>query len=67
MGLPAIFFRYELSPVKLSYTIFYEKWIQFFVKICAIVGGMFTVAGIFESFFANSVGKLVHNGDTKAS
>jgi len=55
MGLPAIFFRYELSPVKLRYTISYKTWSEFFVEICAIIGGMFVVAGILESVLRNSV------------
>lgn len=54
MGLPAIFFRYELSPIKLRYTMSYKTWSEFFVEICAIIGGMFVVAGIVESLLRNS-------------
>ncbi|CDW72632.1 UNKNOWN [Stylonychia lemnae] len=55
MGLPAIFFRYELSPVKLRYTMSYKTWSEFFIEICAIIGGMFVVAGIMESLLRNSL------------
>lgn len=55
MGLPAIFFRYELSPVKLQYTLSYKQWSEFFIEISAIIGGMYVVAGIVESFLRNSL------------
>ena len=55
MGLPALFFRYELSPVKLRYTMSYQTCSEFFVEICAIIGGIFVVAGIIESALRNSL------------
>ncbi len=55
MGLPAIFFRYELSPVKLRYTMSFKNWSEFFIEICAIIGGMFVVAGIVESMLRNTL------------
>lgn len=66
LGLPAIFFRYELSPVKLQYTITYQAWSTFLTKICAIIGGLFTVAGILESVLRNSL-NIVHFSDSSSS
>lgn len=54
LGLPALFFRYELSPIKLRYTVSYKAWYEFLINICAIIGGLFTVASILESFFRNT-------------
>lgn len=54
MGLPVIFFRYELSPILLRYTVTYGNWVEFVTNICAIVGGIFTVASIVEAFIRNS-------------
>ena len=65
MGLPAIFFRYELSPVKLRYTMSYKAWSEFFVEVCAITGGMFVVAGIVESLLRNTVGAIGISSDSK--
>ena len=55
MGLPALFFKYELSPIKLRYTVTYKTWREFFVELCAIVGGVFTVASIVESLLRNGM------------
>ena len=64
MGLPAIFFRYELSPIKLRYNVSYKSWSEFMIQVCAIVGGAFTVAGILEAVFRNSL-SLVHSDNKK--
>ena len=56
MGTPALFFRYELSPLKIKYSISYADWSNYFINICAIVGGMFVVAGIIESVLTNGIG-----------
>lgn len=56
MGAPAIFFRYELSPIKIRYTMSYTTWSKYLVDVCAIVGGMFVVAGIIESLLRNGIG-----------
>lgn len=56
MSAPAIFFRYELSPIKIKYDISYTKWNQYLIELCAIVGGLFTVAGIFEAVLRNGIG-----------
>lgn len=65
MGLPAIFFRYELSPVKLRYTMSYKTWSEFLVEICAIIGGMFVVAGIVESLLRNSLSVFSSSDDSQ--
>jgi len=65
MGLPALFFRYELSPIKLRYTVTYMGWGEFLVKICAIIGGIFTVASILESLLRNSIGLVSNDKKTK--
>lgn len=62
MGAPAIFFRYELSPIKVRYTMSYTKWSQFMIDVCAIVGGLFTVAGIIESVLRNGIGMFSAGG-----
>lgn len=64
LGLPAIFFRYELSPIKLRYTVSYKSGTAFLIQICAIIGGLFTVAGIMDAFIRNSF-SFVAGGDKK--
>lgn len=67
-ALPGVFFFYDLSPVQVTYQEERRTFISFLTSACAIVGGLFTVAGIVEgTLFAGSraikrkvgVGKLV--------
>ena len=58
MGMPAIFFRYELSPIRIQYTISLQSVTTFLVHICAIVGGVYACSSIFESVLRNSISIL---------
>jgi len=53
--LPALYFRYDLSPVTVKYTQRKESFFRFLVQICAIIGGIFTVAGIIDALVHKSV------------
>jgi len=57
--LPAVYFRYDLSPVTVKYTLKKESFFHFLVQICAIIGGIFTVAGIIDSLIHKSVVHLL--------
>ena len=56
--MPAIFFRYELSPIRIQYNMSLMGINTFLVKICAIIGGIYAVSSIFESVLRNSIGIL---------
>ncbi|XP_023392914.1 endoplasmic reticulum-Golgi intermediate compartment protein 1 [Pteropus vampyrus] len=47
--IPAIWFRYDLSPITVKYTERRQPLYRFITTICAIIGGTFTVAGILDS------------------
>lgn len=49
-SLPGVFFFYDLSPIKVTFTEEHTSFLHFLTHICAIVGGVFTVAGIVDSF-----------------
>ncbi|XP_071741615.1 uncharacterized protein [Rutidosis leptorrhynchoides] len=49
-SLPGVFFFYDLSAIKVTYTETRTSFLHFLTNICAIVGGIFTVAGIVDSF-----------------
>ncbi|KAK6135408.1 hypothetical protein DH2020_030848 [Rehmannia glutinosa] len=49
-SLPGVFFFYDLSPIKVTFTEEHASFLHFLTHICAIVGGIFTVAGIVDSF-----------------
>jgi len=45
----ALWFRYDLSPITVKYTEKRLPLYTFLTMVCAIIGGTFTVAGIFDS------------------
>uniref|UniRef100_A0A3B4X8E2 Endoplasmic reticulum-Golgi intermediate compartment protein n=1 Tax=Seriola lalandi dorsalis TaxID=1841481 RepID=A0A3B4X8E2_SERLL len=62
--IPAIWFRYDLSPITVKYTERRQPFYRFITTICAIVGGTFTVAGIIDSciFTASEAWKKIQIG-----
>ena len=53
--ISSIDFRYDISSITLEYKQYKERFINFFVHICAIIGGVFTIMGIIESIIHKSV------------
>ncbi|KAK2984664.1 hypothetical protein RJ640_006647 [Escallonia rubra] len=49
--LPGVFFFYDLSPIKVTFTEEHVSFLHFLTNVCAIVGGVFTVSGILDSLF----------------
>ncbi|KAJ9552010.1 hypothetical protein OSB04_016055 [Centaurea solstitialis] len=49
-ALPGVFFFYDLSAIKVTFTETHTSFLHFLTNLCAIVGGIFTVAGIVDSF-----------------
>eukprot|EP00252_Welwitschia_mirabilis_P013401 TRINITY_DN2948_c0_g3_i1.p1 TRINITY_DN2948_c0_g3~~TRINITY_DN2948_c0_g3_i1.p1 ORF type:complete len:386 (-),score=74.49 TRINITY_DN2948_c0_g3_i1:443-1600(-) len=49
-SLPGVFFFYDLSPIKVQFTVKRIPFLHFLTNICAIIGGIFTVSGIIDSF-----------------
>lgn len=45
-----VYFFYDLSPIKVTFTEGHESFLHFLTHLCAIIGGTFTVAGIVDSF-----------------
>lgn len=46
--MPSLYIRYDVSAVSVIYKETKRSFVEFFVSVCAIVGGLFTVAGIFD-------------------
>ncbi|XP_022941102.1 endoplasmic reticulum-Golgi intermediate compartment protein 3-like [Cucurbita moschata] len=47
--LHGVFFFYDLSPIKVTFTEEHVSFFHFLTNVCAIVGGVFTVSGILDS------------------
>lgn len=62
--VPAVWFRYDLTPITVKYHRRRPPIYSFVTTVCAIVGGTFTVAGIIDSFIftASKVFKKFEQG-----
>jgi len=58
-AIPAIYFRYELSPITVKYAYRAKSFSHFVVQLCAIIGGVFTVLGLFNSVVRSSLRHFV--------
>ena len=56
--LPGMFVSYELSPMMVQYTEKSRSFLHFLTSVCAIVGGIFTVAGILDAFIYRGAAAL---------
>lgn len=57
-GLPGFFVLYELSPMLVQYTEKRRSFMHFLTGVCAIIGGVFTVAGLIDSMIYHSAKAL---------
>lgn len=57
-GLPGVFFMYELSPIMVKFQEHRRSFAHFLTGVCAIVGGVFTVAGLVDSFIYTGMRSL---------
>merc|ERR1711936_1352486 len=53
-GMPGVFFSYELAPVMVKYQQKEKSFGHFASGLCAIIGGVFTVAGMIDKLIYNS-------------
>lgn len=59
-GLPGVFFMYEVSPLHVEIRETYQTgWVAFLTSVCAVVGGVVTVAGMLDQFlYSQGKGRL---------
>ncbi len=53
-GMPGVFFSYELAPFMVKYSEKEKSFGHFATGLCAIIGGVFTVAGILDKLVYSS-------------
>ncbi|EPS61947.1 hypothetical protein M569_12845, partial [Genlisea aurea] len=58
LDIPVAKFHFEPSPMQVLITENSKSFAHFVTNVCAIVGGVFTVAGILDSIFHSSVNLL---------
>ena len=55
-GMGAVWFKYDVAPIEVHYSMSYQPWSEFLVHMCAIIGGTFAAAGMLESIMRNGFG-----------
>ncbi|XWS51923.1 hypothetical protein CRYUN_Cryun11dG0023600 [Craigia yunnanensis] len=53
--IPVVKFHFELSPMQVLITENPKSFSHFLTSVCAIIGGVFTVAGILDSILHNTI------------
>ena len=48
--IPGVFVTYELSPIMIKYIERAKPFSHFLTSCCAIIGGLFTIAGMLDAF-----------------
>jgi hypothetical protein len=59
--IPAVYFRYDMSPITVTFEDKKEHFSHFLVQICAIIGGVFTVVGLVNSLFITTLASFKRN------
>lgn len=49
-GLPGVFFFYEVSALHVEIVEYRRGWVHFFTGVCAVIGGVVTVMGLFDQY-----------------
>eukprot|EP00038_Savillea_parva_P009238 m.182194 g.182194 ORF g.182194 m.182194 type:complete len:388 (-) comp15467_c0_seq1:133-1296(-) len=57
-GLPGVFFMFEISPILVQLTESSRSFMHFLTSVCAIIGGVFTVAGMVDGMIYHSLRSL---------
>mmetsp|Transcript_44964 Transcript_44964/g.51983 ORF Transcript_44964/g.51983 Transcript_44964/m.51983 type:complete len:330 (-) Transcript_44964:154-1143(-) len=57
--LPALFFRYEISPNTIKFSQESIGFLHFLVQLSAIIGGVFTIASVVDSVLHKVFGKML--------
>ncbi len=50
IGLPGLFINYDFSPIMVNIVESRKPFGHFLTAVCAIIGGVFTVMGVLDSF-----------------
>ena len=60
---PLLFFKYDLSPITVEYKNTKMSFLTFLINVFAILGGVFTVAGIIDAIIHKSVLMLLRKAE----
>jgi endoplasmic reticulum-Golgi intermediate compartment protein 3 len=56
--VPGVFIIYDLSPIMVHITETRKSFLHFLTNLCAVIGGVFTIAGILDRVVYNVMQKM---------
>jgi len=56
--MPSLYFRYDFAPVTVRYKETSQSFSHFLVQVCAVIGGVFTIAGLVDALLHRSIVEL---------
>ena len=60
---PAVFFRFSLSPVFVNYEFESVSFFMYCIRLCAIMGGVYTIGSLFESVTQGTIKDIKGESD----
>jgi len=63
---PQVAFKYDVSPIQVTITEQSLGFVHFLVRICAVIGGVFAVTGMIDTWVFRLIGLLEGAGDKKS-
>lgn len=54
-GLPGVFVMFDISPILVQLTEHRRSFMHFLTSVCAIIGGVFTVAGMIDALIHHTI------------
>ncbi|CAE8617483.1 unnamed protein product [Polarella glacialis] len=57
-GLPGVFLVYDFSPFLMTKTEKVKPWSYIFTSICAIIGGVFSIATLVQMVISGAIGRF---------
>ena len=61
MQVPTIYFRFDIAPILVRFEQYKESPFEFFVQVCAIIGGIYSVIGILDTL----INRLIRSSKTE--
>lgn len=52
---PGVFFKYQVTPIRVTHQQYRTGFLQFYTTLCSIVGGVITISGIIQSLLTHTV------------
>ena len=64
-GTAGILFKYDISPIKVNISVSYLPWLELFIPLIGIIGGIFSTSAMINSIYQSFKDFFVGVKDSK--